>query len=350
MATSRPRNDRTDVTVDATRALGQFGLDPSAVESVRPLVSGVGRHHGLRVRADGREWVLKGHSSRRAIDRLAISHALELGLADEGFPVAELRRTASGLTLVAGEHAHYDLHGWVDGDQQAIADRDGLLARQPAVVGELARVLGRLHRISRHLDLGDGAARGDADRLLRSPLASVHRLRRPSRRLLSRWQALRLKRSTSDFDRWILEVLPGIARYAERLATESIAPLVDASGMGIVHNDLNWENLIWDERMRVRAVIDFDNAAMAPWAAEVGSAAVVLVGTDPHTVEEFVSRYEAVSGAAVDRAVVRLTMEAKCVQSILNTIVLHLDGQGATPLRVQWCQHLYGSLGALSEL
>lgn len=330
------------------RVLARFGLPLASLESITPVVSGAGRHAGFRVRGDRRAWVLKGHTSARSIERLALSHPLELRLSEVGFPVAPLCRSLSGATLVEDGAAQYSLHGWVDGRQIAIRERDELLARRPDVASELAVMVGRLHQVSGQQEVGASDRRwGDADRLLTLPRLSVREIRRPGRRLFRRWHALRLNPTKSAFERWILRVLPEMASRAEWLAEQSIARGVGRADMGLIHDDLNWENLVFDEAFRMRALLDFDNATVAPWVLEVGSAAVVLVGSDPRAVEEFVSAYEEAARMPMERDLVRVAMELKCVRSILTSIIAHLDGNGDKSRRAMWCHHLYESLLAV---
>ena len=328
------------------RVLARFGLAPALIESISPLVSGAGRHPGYRVRADRRDWVLKRHTSAPAIARLTVSHPLELRLREAGFPSAPLGRTDTGQTLVREGPAKYSLHGWVDGHQVSIAGRDELIARHPNVVGELASMIGTLHQLSRTPgDDAGGQSAVDTDRLLKAPHLGVRALRRSP--AFWRWRALRLKRGMSDFDRWVIDVLPEVVAHADLLASRSVAHRLDRSDTGLIHNDINWENLVFDERFRVRALLDFDNATRAPWALEVGSAAVVLVGAEPDRVEEFVSTYESASQIRVDRDVVRLAMEMKCVQSILNSMTVYIRGNADIALRAPWCYHLHESLKTL---
>ena len=147
----------------------------------------------------------------------------------------------------------------------------------------------------------------------------------------------------------MLQVLPGVARRADDLAETTIAHRVRPSELGLIHNDLTWENLILDEEFRVRAVIDFDNVTRAPWVLEVGAAAVVLAGTDPHKVEAFVTAYEEASGRGLDRDLVRLGMEVKCLRSITTSFVAHLGGHADPGLLAPWCRDLHASLRALGQ-
>lgn len=318
--------------------LEAFRLDPSSVELVMPLISGSGLARGFRIRADGQDWALKRYTSRVAVKRLETSHQLELRLAGFGFPVAPLHVADTGETVVRAGPVWYSLHRWVDGQHVSIADRDAVIGAHPHLMGELAAMIAALHMFSGQVP--EDGEDPDVDRLLRVPHANARRNRR---RLLSRWQVLRMKPRKSDFDRWILRVFPEVASRAEELAAESISHRVDRSQVGLIHNDVNWENLILDEELHVRALLDFDNAVRAPWVLEVGACAVVLVGTDPRQIEEFVSGYEATADTTFDRDLIRLGMELKCVRSIVTSVLSHLDGGTATDRIAPWCHHLHES-------
>lgn len=330
------------------QVLAHLGISPHSLKSVSPLVSGAGRHQGFRARTDRGEWVVKRHRGAD-IQRLSRSHRLESRLAEVGFPVAPLCRSDSGESLIEEGAAHYSVHGWVEGTQISIGHRAELIDRRPTIVGEFAGMVGTLHRISRSLDDGSEDLHTDLHRLLRSPMLGLRALRRPRRSVLSRWQVLRLRRNKSDFDRWIIRVLPDIAGRADRLASQAVAHRFEGSDMGLIHNDINWENLIFDEGLAVRALLDFDNAARAPWAVEVGSAAVVLVGAEPQLVSEFVEAYEDSSQIRIDHDLVQLAMEMRCVRAIVTSVVTYLDGNADLTLRAPWCYHMYDSLQMLNH-
>lgn len=336
---------------DVLRILDRFGLAASSVESVTELLVGTGSQN-LRVRATDGDWVLKRYGAGVDLGRLRRAHRWEHRLEEAGFPVAPLRRTASGSTVVAHGDEHYVMHAWVDGQHLTIADRDDLLERQPELATDLGSMLGTLHRISREgePDVLEEPA-GDPDHLLQAPRHTLRSLRRPRLRppFVSRWQALRLRRRKSAFDRWILQVVPDVAAHARGLARRSIATAVGPTDIGLVHHDLNWENLVLDESLRPRALLDFDNSTLAPWVLEVGAAAVVLAGTRPEDLDRFLAGYRQASPVPVDLGLVRVAMELKCVQSILNSVVIYLDGDTDLTLRGPWCRHLYASLTALVE-
>ena len=337
----------TPAPSDIRDVLAAFGLDLASTEVTSPLVSGGGVVTGARLRSDGREWALKEYSTSSALERLAMAHTLEARLAAAGFPVAALHTGPAGETIVGVGAASYSMHEWVDGQHLSIVDRDVLTEARPHLVRELGGLIATLHAISSQIPF-DGPPT-DPDRLLTGSRAALRQIRWSRRRWLSRWQRLRLKSGKSDFDRWVLDVLPEVARRADDLATTSIASRVEPSEVGLIHNDINWENLVLDKEFRVEAVIDFDNVTRAPWVLEVGAAAVVLAGAAPHKVEEFVSAYEDVAGRRLDRDLVRLGMKMKCVRSITTSIVAHLDGRADPRRLAPWCRDLQASLRALDQ-
>ncbi|QDO87436.1 aminoglycoside phosphotransferase family protein [Ornithinimicrobium ciconiae] len=332
----------------AKRILHDFRIE-SSIESMEPLVRGT-NHASVRLRVDGRGWVLKSLTDGQA-SRIGLARAVEVELEKSGFPVAPVRLTATGRALVAHEGRHYTLHEWVDGQQRAIADRDAVLAENPAFLREAGRDLGSLHQIANSADLaGLDAPATTGEMLLRGPHHAVRRIRRPRRQppLLSSWHMLRLKREKTDFDQWIIRQFGGVATFAARLRDRSLGNPIDRSDNVVIHNDINWENLILDERLQLRALLDFDNVTRAPRVVEVGAAAVVLAGAERGRVAEFVAAYEEETRRSVDWAALELAMSMKCVQSILNSITTHLKGhRQETALLESWCRDLHSSLQQL---
>lgn len=348
----KPRDAiRTVPDPPVERVLGRFGVANVQVDSVR-LLAARGGQQTYQVHAGGRVWVLKRHRQSNAPDRLSLSHALQIQLAQAQFPVAPIQRTATGDTLVSDGAEHYSLHTWVSGTRVAITERDDLLDDDASLVGHFAEVLGRMHTISAGLArMPEHAPDRDPDQLLHAPMHAVRALRRPGRKIVSPWQSLRLKRGKTAFDRWIIGVFPEVARLADQLRSHSFDQPGSQVGVGAIHNDLNWENLIFDERLRIAAVLDFDNAVRAPWVVEVGAAAVVLVGARHDRVASFISAYEETVGIRVDRHAVELAMTTKCVQSILNSIRRYLTGASEDAPRLAiWCAHLHRSLQELPPL
>lgn len=324
------------------------------VESAWPLPRRV-RNENYRVRAGGRDWVVKRYTSPRAPQLLELPHAIERQLAATAFPVARIERTATGGTLVHHDAAHYSVHEWVSGDQFSIDQRTWLLARRPQLADDLAARLAQLHAVT--LGLRDHRA-ADVAALLDQPRRTAARLRRFRLPRPSLLRALRMTPRKTSFDQWILTTVPEIEARARQLADGALrggrltAALSTAEPV-VLHNDVNWENLVFDEEPRLRALLDFDNAILGPRALEVGAAAVVLVGTDEGQLGRFLDAYQRAAGVQTDRELVELAMVLKCVRSILWSIHTYLshdrsrDDSPDAALLESWCRHLHASLREL---
>lgn len=348
------QNAAGDTSSDALPAtvsvLQEFGFAGSAVESLEQMV-GPGKGASVRVRAGGKDWVLKRHPPSGSA-RLGLAHRLEGHLAEHGFPVARIRTTPADETIVHDGVGFYTLHEWVHGRQVTIADRDEVLAAHPGLLTELADTVATLHDLGAQLASPDAGTVTPADpnALLGAPADAVRRLRRPTRRLVSTWQALRLRSGKNAFDTWILDALPDVVAAARQLAATRDVAWGGPSQITILHNDINWENLIFDPDLHLAALLDFDNLTWGPRVLEVGSAAVVLAGTAPPRVEEFVTAYEDRTGMALDRAAVRTAMTLKCTRSILYSVTTYLRGAVREPDRQEvWCAYLLDSLRQLRE-
>lgn len=345
MASARDGPTSPPLDPVVAHVLAAFGVEQQSLIAVRELISPAGRLQGYRVHSQDGTWMLKRHPSMAALERIMMAHELEERLGAAGFPVAPLARATSGNALVRRGDEAYSLRGWVHGQQASIAERSAVLAQQPDFAEHVGSALGTFHRLSAEVATSwSASAAVDPDTLLRAPQQRVRSLRRPFSPVLSEWQGLQVKRAKNDFDRWILATLPLVRDRATWLATQSSAVRLDTSAVSVIHNDINWENLIFDDEFRLRALLDFDNATWAPWVLELGSAAVVLVGAQEDLVEEFIGAYEQATGRVMDRGTVRLAMEMKCLQSVLTSIRSYLSTGEYTDQLFAWCQHLHESL------
>ncbi|WP_210438709.1 phosphotransferase enzyme family protein [Nocardioides xinjiangensis] len=321
----------------ARQALAQFGFHGRDVERLEQLPQGV-KNVNFRVRAADRDWVLKLHASPGAAERLMLTHRLETCLVEAGLPVARLHRPAAGGTFVATDAGTFTLHGWVDGHQISIGERDAVHASHPDLVRDLGQLLGDLHREGRQA-LADPDAGVPVESLLSAPARTVASIRhgRPHRFR----KTARLRRNGGAFDRWVLSVLPGLFRDAALLASPRVAAILDPGDVILAHNDVNWENLVLDRDFAVLALLDFDNAAPLPRALDVGAAAAVLVGADEERLHRFLEAYALAFGTAVGRSAVHLGMRWKCVRSILWSVDAYVSGRVAdVDLVAAWCRHL----------
>lgn len=330
--------------------LKHYGICETSIEWVRPLARGT-KNASARVRADGRDWALKRHTSAQAIRRLELAHELEVRLMAAGLPVAPLQHTDHGHTLVALGTAHYSLHAWVTGQQATIGHRDRVIARRPGLLAEVASTLAAMHQIATplaHTTLGP--PRTSTSGRLHGPHHVVRSIQRRRRTGISHWSALRLKPRKSGFDRWILQEFPTIIRHAKALAQHSSTSTLDEVECIVIHNDVNWENLVLGEDFEIRALLDFDNVTREPREFEIGAAAVVIAGTAPGRTEQLLTAYEESAQVKLDRSAVDLAMKYKCLKSLTHSVAVYLRGETRdVALLESWCRQLYASLQDLEH-
>lgn len=328
------------------RVMEKFGYDGASIETIKPIAQRL-RNENYRVRADDQDWVVKRYRPEQVTRRLERAHVLEARLLGAGFPAATILSTDSGQTLVQEGAHHYSVHAWVEGVKVSVADRELVLSHQPSFMESMGAHLGALHRISATIDR---TGELELARSLEQPSRTLARVRRARLPRPSRWQRLRWKPKKTAFDRWIIEVMPEVARQAELLSRHAVTGGVEPADVIVIHNDINWENLIFDEEFHLRALIDFDNADVGLRPFEIGSAAVVLGGADPERRRAFLTSYAEVAGVPVDEGLVDLGMVARCVRSLAWSISVYLNGAVQdTELLASWCAHTYESLQRLTR-
>lgn len=335
---------------EARRVLLNHYFSRSDIERVDRIPQRI-TNVNFRVRASGRDWVLKHHDLSSA-ERTRWCHELELKLMAAAYPVAGLQRSKSGETLVEDDGATYSLHAWVSGKQITIDQRESTFAEYPGLVGELARALGRYHHLTASwIPSGDTRRLVAPNRLLEGPRNTATSIRRGRPPQLFKALRLHFRPRKSDFDRWIVASLPNLYRRANYLAATSIDESVDQSDVVMAHNDVHWENLIFSPTFELLALLDFEVPMQLPRAFDVGFVAAVLVGSHSSRLDEFLSVYDETSGQPVDRRVVAIGMHLKLVRSILWSVDAYLSGRVADPvLLATWCRHLYDDLPEFEEL
>lgn len=335
---------RSQIEQLAPQVLSDYGFVAGQIEYIQRLPQRV-KNVNFRVRAGEQDWVLKCHTPAAA-KRLEFPHELELSLAASGYPVAQLQRSRFGDTLVERDGVFFTLHTWVDGRQVAISGRDQAIAERPALTRELGEALGTLHRLGEPW-VSQAPERPTTEWLLAGPSRTVTSIRRGRPPHLFKALRLRLRADKSEFDRWILERLPGLYRHAGALAESTIPHRAD--DLVVAHNDLNWENLIFAPSLQLLAVLDFDNATVLPRVLDLGAAAAVLAGGSTIRLDEFLTGYAKGCGEPVDRELAELGMRWKCVRSMLWSIDAYLSGRVADPALVAtWCRHLDECLQAVA--
>jgi len=302
------------------------------------------------VNIDSIRWVVKCYSSSAVTERLKISHNVQLFLQKQNFPVACLETTNKGFSLVEESGQWFSVHRWVEGRQ--LSPFSGGTKITDATFGEVARVLAKMHLF---LAAGNFGPQNEktvmhGSLLFRRLALDGSALNRSQGCQLSSLWLLRLKQRKNQFDKWILARLPSLIIFASRLEKQ----FVNTSGFGDevmpIHNDINWENLIFSESNNLLAVIDFDNLIFGPRICEVGAAAIVIAGPDQKRIDSFIRDYSLGFGQSCSELSIWVAMVLKCLRSIFFSIRSYLDGKAKDLQILQtWCLYLDQCLEVLSK-
>lgn len=341
----RPRPDNAAEPERIVReTLPRFGFAPTDIDGVYRLPQRV-KNVNFKVQAGGADWVLKHFPPQQNTERLRCTHALELQLADAGFPVAQLQHSTDGQTFIGDRTGYYSLHAWVKGRQISIDERERTLAEHSDLVIDLGRLIGRFHRLTAAMTTPDSIPSIEVDRMLMAPKGTARSIRRGRPPRVFKAHQLRFRLRKSEFDWWILDHLPTLYQQAERLAEMSTDGILRASDIVVAHHDVNWENLIFGEDFEPLALLDFDNAVRLQRDIDVGLAAAVLIGPNAERLQSFLSSYADAAQHHVDSSMVAVGMQVKCARSILWSIDSYLSGRVADPTMIAtWCAHLYECL------
>ena len=212
-----------------------------------------------RLRSPDGQFMLKrrapGAGTRERLDAL---HAFQLHLSDAGVPVARLRRSPAGTTVVDGPLGTYEMFEWVDGERWS---------QRVVEAAAMGAALGSMLRASMDFAGGNGLGRfsyhraGTFDVALEPILGSI-------------------SQADPDTDiatlRGTLEVLMDRARRAYLRVEQSG---LDESPWLCVHGDTHPGNVIFDAG-RVRAIIDFDGVRSDHRVCEAANA-LVHFGNSP---------------------------------------------------------------------
>lgn len=296
-----------------------------------------------RFRIDEKQRVIKRYNDRNTPQRLALSHQVQQFLTAHQFPVARLEQTHSSATLVEhGEH-YYSVHEWVSGQH---IDGINLHAqgKPPAddIIREVAKGLGHYHRLMQGQFLAQ--ERMDHDTVsaaLRQPANIAVRIGQKRRREPLRTLQQKLRLHKTPLEKWLQNALDPLMRQAEQLANIDPASSPAMHELIVAHNDINWENLIFDDAARLRAIIDFDNAAILPRLFEVGAAAIVIAGTHRRQRELFLDAYRQASGLDTEPSALATGMKIKCLRSMLWSALSYMQGTVAdSEMLAEWCFYL----------
>ncbi len=305
-------------------------------------------NHNAIVTIGTSSWVLKCYPQDEFNSRLLLAHDLQLRLDEAGFPLAKLEQTKYGKTMVKLFDAVYSLHKWTEGKHLSPSVHKS--EKGIEIIQKVARAIGNLHRI---------AAAKFKKRLADRPTITGQDIFNGVQNIgqeflkgqglsLSGLNKLRFKLVKSDFDRWVIKRAPELANVVGSIVNSENSNSFDLEDPIPIHNDINWENLIFSDDDELLALIDFDNVVVGPREYEVGAAAIVIAGPDNVRLQKFVEAYQEVSGFECNPEKIQLGMILKCIRSIVFSIHSYAsNGVEDIEMLQDWCFYLDGCLSFL---
>lgn len=304
-----------------------------------------------RFRIGDKQWVIKRYTDSQTPEKLALSHQVQTLLAAQQFPVAHLEQTGNGKTLVALDHDFYSIHEWISGTHiDGVALQLGGKAPDEALVREIAHALGRFHRLMREhfAETTHGTSQSLIEKPFHQPASLANRIREKRQAGLRRlWR--KVKPNKSAFERWLDGMDPLLAQ-ADEIALMSSESFRSPRDLIVAHNDLNWENLIFDDAQHLKAIIDFDNVVITHRMLEVGAACIIFTGTHAQLRQAFLETYQHSSGLDIDMYALQTGMKIKCLRSLLWSAWSYQNNNIVDEaMLLEWCTYLSNCLEGLRE-
>jgi len=328
--------------------LSNYSFYSGQIDSFRSITKNL-YNDNFHVQIDGKSWVVKKCQSPIVKSRFMLSHEVQLSLMCDDFPLALLEQTKTKSSFVVIDGVFYTVHRWVAGCHLSPLKKNSLITNN--VVKEIASSLARMHLI---VNKGSFVAQDEFNTvswssLFNKAINQCHNIEKKSLLHFSLIRKLRYKRHKSEFENWIVDRFPFFVKIANELVKDSFVKSYVTSDVKIpVHNDINWENIIFDNNCQLTAFIDFDNLIYAPRLYEVGAATVVITGADKLKVETFIDAYDRAFGVVSPRSLVYVSMLIKSLSSILFSINSFLKMDVGNPkMLIGWCYYLDNSFMSL---
>jgi homoserine kinase type II len=227
--------------------------DIGQLQSARPFVRGSGSAPKVLLETSTGQYLLKRRARGAGRDdpfRVALSHEIQLHLAERGFPVAELIGTRGDHNTMLQLSGHvYELFRFVAGEPDD---------RSPAAAGASGAALAGLHSILR-----------DFRPTWTPPLAPM----RAAPEIISRLEAIPLRTGDPQTRRPVAELKAAYCDAWERALELGIG----AMPRQLIHGDWHPGNMLFTRRdgtLHLLAVVDFDSARMAPRVYDVAMGAL----------------------------------------------------------------------------
>ncbi|WP_321371045.1 phosphotransferase [uncultured Desulfuromusa sp.] len=330
------------------KILNNYLFYSGSVDSFQKIPQGL-YNNNYRIKIGKLSWVIKFYPSSANNSRTKLSHQLQSTLYDNGFPLAKLETTKDQSFFVEKDDSFYTVHQWVEGKHLSPLTDSNLITN--AAVTQIACSLAKMHRIvsSTSFVPPDEINAIHWERLFSKSIEQCSSLMHRRSWHFSRFNSLKLKWRKSNFDGWIIDRLPFFLEIAKKLNDEIFHEDVFVNGNEIpIHNDINWENIIFDSTGDLLAYIDFDNSIYADRLYEVGAAAIVISGSDELKLKVFIEAYNDAFGEVCSDRVIYAAMVIKCLNSILFSINSYLKGKIKNYQMLEsWCLYLEKSLESI---
>lgn len=301
----------------------------------------------LKVDLPGNSFIVKKYESGFDKNRLLFTHEVQRDLLKVGFPLPKIETTKDNTTIVQVNGVAFVVQQWMDGECYSQIE---LNRHNDYIVDNIGMLIGKLHRFvsERQYEIENDFCI-HIDSILAKPSALIGSLLAANRFGISGILKLKLKVWKNSYDRWI------ITNHKKWVKALSILNKINIEKSYFdhiipIHNDINWENILFDKDNKIKAVIDFDNMHYAPRAYEVGAAAIVIAGADRDRLKRFLNNYSTASGFVDQKNTLYCCMLIKCLSSIAFSAQAYIDGKKENiDLLYKWSTYLSKCLDYVVE-
>lgn len=299
--------------------------------------------------AGGVDYVVKRYDKAGLPSCLELSHKVQIHLQGLQFPVAKLEVCRDGNSLVEEGGGVFSIQRWVDGQHLEYLEPDA--ATPDNLIEEIARRLGQYHSIVQHEFSAPSDLRQQTGQLIQETRTSIRSLTKFKINRLSPYLKLKMRWKKTAFERDLLQLYPLALSLVDSLPDPDNFDVQGFGDVVIAHNDINWQNFIFDSNGKLVALIDFDNMQYAYREIEVGFAALVVVGANPEKLNSFVSIYAECAECPLDLQAVHLAMKIRCIRSFRWALQSYVNDRiEDVELLEGWIRHLRVCAGYLQGL
>jgi Ser/Thr protein kinase RdoA (MazF antagonist) len=318
--------------------LRQYGLTDGAGMDIEPMPQGFGMAL-VRIRLKDHDLVVKQLNPQQCMDRIRFALHFHDRLHAAGLPCPRLFRTIEGHLLASVKNRFFCVQQWCAGERFQ-ADDAGIEERRHHRQ-QLGTLLGQIH------------AAGSPELMKAAPASC----RRPTANIFTRFSDVErglpwsrggplarnlwlLCHESGAFAREIRKALPLLKNARHRLASSPLIKHPHLADILPVHGDFHFDNILFLDG-QVAAILDFDNALLAPRAYDLGSSMAVICQEREHE-DDFLTAYEAAGGSPLpDRDLLRACALSRLVNSLSFQIVGYTRRHVRSPRKARrWIRRL----------